>query len=345
MSQDDYSSQKDEKFFNEFKEKMAIDPLSESVRHVERQASKRQVFTIIILVIMAVGAGICWNLYSSYIAMKEPVTEIPLLKADNHTYRARPENPDGMVVPNQDKTIYGRITVEEQPAEDEEIIVQKELPVPMKSTPDVQEAVTDTTKTTATTAAAEDMPKAIYTPSDRPVSESTAIDAAEQKAPADATQYQPLFSLDAAQNAEEKIEAEAKSAAKTETKVEPKVEPKAEVKVETKIQAKPQTKPAPAVISEEITVKAIAPVVSDEGDWRIQLLAAKDKVSAVKAWSNIYKKHNDLLAKYNYEVIEASVKGKTMYRLRIRSFDLKEDAEKVCSALKANKQDCIVVKK
>lgn len=47
-----------DRFFYEFKEKMTVDPLEDSVKHVKKKASKKQTVTISVLVGLAVAAGI-----------------------------------------------------------------------------------------------------------------------------------------------------------------------------------------------------------------------------------------------------------------------------------------------
>ncbi len=52
----------------------------------------------------------------------------PILIADESPYKVRPDNPGGMVIPHQDKLIYGRITPQQQQTP-ERLLPQPEAPV------------------------------------------------------------------------------------------------------------------------------------------------------------------------------------------------------------------------
>ena len=52
----------------------------------------------------------------------------PILMADESPYKMRPDNPGGMVIPHQDKLIYGRITPQQQQMP-ERLLPQPEVPV------------------------------------------------------------------------------------------------------------------------------------------------------------------------------------------------------------------------
>ena len=81
-----------------------------------------------------------------------------------------------------------------------------------------------------------------------------------------------------------------------------------------------------------------------DGVWRIQLLSSGEQKAVNDAWKRIYRKHKSILEGYEHEVTSANVKGKTTYRLRVKAFASRADANKVCNLLKAAKQDCMVVK-
>ena len=114
-----------ESFLNEFKERMAVDPLSDSVRHVKTTASRRQGIVIAVLIVLAICAGICWNLYSSYINNNSKATEIPVLKASSEPIKVRPVAPGGMNITDMDKTVYGRIAEDESAGEGYENVLPR----------------------------------------------------------------------------------------------------------------------------------------------------------------------------------------------------------------------------
>ncbi len=77
------------------------------------------------------------------------------------------------------------------------------------------------------------------------------------------------------------------------------------------------------------------------GKWQIQFLASKNKDAVEKSWNNLVAKHSELKA-YNHEVQADNSGGSAIYKLRAGAFAGKEDAQKVCSSLKAKGTDCIV---
>ena len=77
------------------------------------------------------------------------------------------------------------------------------------------------------------------------------------------------------------------------------------------------------------------------GKWQIQFLASKNKDAVEKSWNNLVAKHPELKA-YNHEVQADNIGGNAIYKLRAGAFAGKEDAQKICSSLKAKGTDCIV---
>jgi len=261
-----------ESFLNEFKERMAVDPLSDSVRHVKTNASRKQGIVIAVLIVLAICAGICWNLYSSYINSNSKATEIPVLKASSEPTKVRPAEPGGMNIRDMDKTVYGRIAEDENAGEGyENVLPRAEKPaVPPHAPAPVAPA---------------------------PV---TSAGSDEPSAPATIAAPAPV--------------------------------------------AKPAPSPAPkAYVPPSVPTSTSA---SSTGNFRVQLVSLKSRDAALKAWADALKKNKALLADYDYEIIEAAIPGKgTYYRLRVKSFATRDDASKLCSALKAGGQDCIIATK
>lgn len=338
MNHNDFNQEEDEKFFTEFKEKMAIDPLSDTVRHIEKQASKRQMLTILILVVMASAAGICWNMYSSYISTKEPATEILALQPDIAPEKVRPENPGGLLIPNQDKTVYNRLSSSDKP-QNEDIVISETL------TPDSYFSSNDTP---AEEAASENV-TVIYEPAKRTQETAQASDNGSGEVVEQIT-YKSLFASpeqksEAAQENNnfaklDQVMAEKENAAALENLVESTIKT-AESK-KTSEAAKTPQKPKELV---KPAVKTEQPKVKSNGDWRVQLLSSGEEKAVVASWERIKKKHSSVLNGYDYEIVSAVVHDKTIYRLRIKSFESSASAAELCNKLKAAKQDCMVIKK
>ena len=271
-----------ESFLNEFKERMAVDPLSDSVRHVKTTASRRQGIVIAVLIVLAVCAGICWNLYSSYINDNSKATEIPVLKANHDPIKVRPAEPGGMNIRDMDKTVYGRIAEDEAAGEGYENVL------PDAEKPAVPPRVA--------------APAPAPAPTPAPATAQAASAAAAPSAPAPAPAAAPSAPV---------------------AKAAPTPAPKAYVPPSTSVSS-----------------------ASSTGDFRVQLVSLKSRDAALKAWADALKKNKALLADYDYEIIEAAIPGKgTYYRLRVKSFATRDDASKLCSALKAGGQDCIIATK
>ena len=99
----------------------------------------------------------------------------------------------------------------------------------------------------------------------------------------------------------------------------------------------------------EKTVEKVAEKVAEKagnvanGKWQVQLVASSNKAAVEKAWSDASSKYGSVLNGLPHEIqtVDLGTKGK-MYCLRAGSFATKDDAQKVCSALKAKgMNDCI----
>jgi len=350
MNHNDFNQEEDEKFFTEFKEKMAIDPLSDTVRHLEKQASKRQMFTILILVIMATGAGICWNMYSSYIATKEPATEVIALTPDATPDKVRPENPGGLLVPNQDKTVYNRLSSSKDTVTEEVVITQTAVPegyFAADSSVSSQSGDTESSASKDVTVIYEPVKRTEDTiPNTKPIIaeqityKSLFTETTPEKATPQAEQPSNFAKLE--QQLAEKENAQALDNLVQKTIKDAEVKTTAAESEKVNVVSKPKELIKPALKAEKEKDKAKAKKTG--GNWRIQLLSLGDEKSVAAARDKIKKKHSAILADYDYEIISANVGGKEIYRLRVKSFETSAAASEVCNRLKAAKQDCIVVK-
>ncbi|MCE8000170.1 MAG: hypothetical protein HEP70_15035 [Rhodobiaceae bacterium] len=104
----------------------------------------------------------------------------------------------------------------------------------------------------------------------------------------------------------------------------------------------PASEPAPAA-APEVAASAPASAVAQTGQYLIQLLSVRSEAAAKTAWANLQTAHGDLLGgeTLNIEAADLGERG-TFYRVRFGAFDGKADANAVCTALKAQGQDCLV---
>ncbi|MCR9212519.1 MAG: SPOR domain-containing protein [Proteobacteria bacterium] len=137
----------------------------------------------------------------------------------------------------------------------------------------------------------------------------------------------------------EKVEQEAKETTKTvesavkEAAPATTTEPKAEEKVAV-VAPKPAPKP-----------KA-KPAATSGTRYRVQLGSFRSSDAAENQWKILNSKFGALLSNVSYRVEDVTVQGKgTFHRLQAGAYDNRTGANKLCDALKAKKQDCLVVSK
>jgi hypothetical protein len=86
---------------------------------------------------LVVVSGISWLIYKW--ATQPSNNVIPLISAEQGPYKVRPENPGGMMVPHQDKLIYGRLTPSQDPQQVERLLpqdnIQYHAPLPQNGQP------------------------------------------------------------------------------------------------------------------------------------------------------------------------------------------------------------------
>ena len=345
-----------DRFFYEFKEKMTVDPLEDSVKHVKKKASKKQTVTISVLVGLAVAAGIGWNVYGVYQGKNASVSEIPLLKADAEPEKVRPADPGGMEIADMDKLVYGRIAASGAESSEgyERILPAEEKPVsPEISAPDSLRASDDkigamieeleeeeTTVTEAKVAAPAKSEATTAKVQVAEVKDTVPPAPAPKPTPAPAPQEtSPAVSEGVVTPAPAPTPAPVvKDVQKTTSVTAVK-----EADGNTVIVKEEEVK----ITAEVPVTKASAPAAAPAVDaFRVQILSGKDKKSVEAAGERLFAKYPEILKGYAYEVVEATVPDKgTFYRLRVKSFATREEAQSICKALKEKGQDCLVSSK
>jgi len=103
------------------------------------------------------------------------------------------------------------------------------------------------------------------------------------------------------------------------------------------------TAPAEPEAPVEVVTATPTPAVAEAGQYLIQLLSVRSEAAAKTAWANLQTAHSNLLGgeTLNIEAADLGERG-TFYRVRFGAFDAKADANAVCTALKAQGQDCLV---
>ncbi|MBM3468343.1 MAG: hypothetical protein FJX71_02785 [Alphaproteobacteria bacterium] len=83
---------------------------SDEDNHDEEEWSDRQTPTpfILAIIILVIASTLLWFIFQW--ASGESSSTPPVISADTSPFKVRPENPGGMMIPHQDKLIYGRLS-------------------------------------------------------------------------------------------------------------------------------------------------------------------------------------------------------------------------------------------
>lgn len=316
-------------FLNEFRQKISdqnIESLDEKKDELKR--SKNIFLGIAGGVTLAGIVG--WMILAPQYRV-ESEKEIPVIRRPQTAIRVQPNEPGGMDIPNQDKTVYNIIEKKDND------VVENLLPPPeMPKLPVITAEENITPSTVDNTVVAE--------------AESVIQKAEEQNIPAEEIVKQAEESLTVqAQPEPSQVIEEAKEEPTIQVAQEPSVQPKhAEVQKPVVTQEEPKVvmhaevkapeiseKPKPAQQSQ---AKAVA------GNWQIQLMSSPNKSAVEKAQIDLGKKYK--ISNLPFE-IEAAVldMNKTFYRLKVGAFKTRPEADKLCNDIKALGGTCIVKKK
>ena len=287
-----------------------------------------------VIALMGFGA-VAWYAYEGGIGMPGPES-IPLIVADAGPIKTKPTVPGGLEVPHQDKLVLNEITPDPNKPQVERLLPPPEVPkppavaapAPAQDDPGAQAVASaepapnptpGATRPETTAAAPVPAAKAEGAPAESPASEPTPPKAPEPLATA---------SGPAAPKA-----AQPPSAAPAETAVSPPAPPK--------VAAAPQsTAKTPPQATSQATQSA-----AGTGGYLIQLASLKDKNLAGPEWVRLQKAFPELLGSKRLVLQSADLGSRGIFhRIRAGYFDSRAGAVALCQALKAKRQDCIVVK-
>ena len=320
MYQDFYN--KNDDYVNQFKQKVAEQKIATIEERRHELARSRNNFLGTLAGIVLAGVVAWFVLAPQY---RQAHKDVPTIHRQQTAVKVKPENPGGMNIPNQDKDIYNLVEKKEV----DNTVVENLLPTPEQpKLPDIVPEVTDVNATNideivdeVVDEGAETEQKADEAMPNKPEDLlNEGKDAAESKAEEVKTEAEKT-----AEKVSEQAEKTAENVKETAKETAKEVEKKAEV-----------TAKAPEKVEE--TVKTVA-----GGKWQVQLVASSNKAAVEKTWSDASAKYSAVLGGLPHEIqnVDLGAKG-TMYRLRAGSFASKEDAQKVCNALKAKgMNDCI----
>lgn len=103
--------------------------------------------------------------------------------------------------------------------------------------------------------------------------------------------------------------------------------------------------PAPAETT-VATTEAPAAASTAAGNWLVQIGAYRSREEAEQGWASAQSKYPGVLGDYGSDIMEVDLGARGVYqRLRFGPFDTREAAVDACETLKAQRQDCLVVKR
>ena len=312
-------------FLNEFRQKISdhnIESIEEKKEELKRSRS------IFIGITSGIGlAGIVGWLVLAPQYKVENQKEIPIIRRPQTAIRIQPNDPGGMDIPNQDKSIYNIIDKKDDNS------VENLLPPPEE--PKLPTIVAQET------AEAESM-----------IEVSEALPEAEkiiQQAETKNITTEEIIKKAETQTAQVTPQPTVKAVEKPETLEDIKVEVKNKIQeVENTVnneKTKPADKPAtPVKIAQTQQKKIEKPVGAVSGNWQIQLMSSPNKAAVEKAQNDLGKKYK--ISHLPFE-IEAAVldMNKTFFRLKVGAFKNRADADKLCNDIKNLGGTCIVKKK
>lgn len=304
-----------------------------------KQRRVRPMALILALVVLAtLFAAVAWfsisndgSLGGRQIAAFEP----PVLKANPEPYKRKPDDPGGMQIPNQDKLVYERILPEPAPQKTEHLLPKPEEPMPRPKPEEppapVQPAAKPEqaqTEPPAASAEAEQdtspLPPPAVTASDNPASEPEKEAMVDKSAP-------PTGAAEEAETVEKVADAAVRIS-----------EDGTPIPIEKPVQLA-AIPPAASVSQPE----ALAATGSSDlkRSFRLQLAAFRDEEQAMISWQRLRKKYPAELAALEPMLERVEIAGKGVFhRLQVGPYADATAAGTACTALKAQKQDCLIVK-
>jgi hypothetical protein len=230
---------------------------------------------------------------------------VRVVRADPSPYKIKPDNPGGLEVENQDKTVYDRVAKSDAPNRVENLLPPAEQP---KTPPKV-----------------EPKPK----PTEPPVTVKSPL---EEKRDELAAMIASLEKKDAPGEKLVIEEGPAMPRPQAQAKPEPASEPKPMV----------PAPPSPPPMNQPAEQAATA---APDAGLQVQLAAAKSEEGAMAEWNRIKTKHPELVGALTPTVIRADLGERgVFFRLRAGILPDKPAADALCAALTADGNACLVVK-
>ena len=283
------------------------------------RASNKVIQVVLALVVVVGFAMVLWFAYQWGLE-RGYREEVPILRADVGAIKIRPEDPGGLVVPNQDKLVLNQA-----PSGAETPTIERLLSAP--ETPQLLPKLDDSTQLAASAAQAPQTPVA-----------------ASGELPAVPAEPAPEAKTAGAKAAGTKTaETTAKTTAALPTPP-PDVAPSAggQAAAGQGAGGTAQGTGSTTTTGGEGTAGSLQLAAVKQGDFVVQLASVTSDDAAKKEWTRLQKAFPDLLGDMNLSPEVATVKGTEYHRVQTGPFPSKATALDLCAQLQAKNQACIV---
>ncbi len=307
----------------------ALDELDDEVR---RPAPKRGSLVLPILVMMIVTTGAATIAWYSYTTGLKEGSEgaAPLLKPDGPT-KVTPASPGGQAIPHREKTAFNMVDGRDSDRTVERLLPPPEIP---RNPPVAAKPATGAAKP-ATVAA-------------KPTTGSSQMRAADSQKPAELAQGDPdtLGSPALSRPATDgPVRLAPRYPDRSQTpKAPPKTVPRASQGRSKWIELPPAVPNEPAVSAKVPAMTKSSPPSAADGSYRIQIGSVSSDAQARRLWKQQSEKNGDLLGALSLNIQQATIKGRTYYRVQGGPLSGRASARGLCNELKKRQMGCIVVR-
>ena len=309
-----FNDPKQEEYLSEFKQKIAQE-MQEDIERRKRDLEHSRNGFIGALAGIILAFLVSWFLLLPRFGFQDN-KEIPVIRRPILPVKIQPNDPGGMEIQNQDKTVYALVEKNEL----KDTVVESLLPEPEQPKLPVLAPNGNTIVQAFDTSMNAELLRAINTSA----TESLNI---PPKLPV--IDVQPLKTNEPLTIKEQKSDKEAPE--KNEKPV------KEEIKKEQVAAIKPveeAKKPAPQQQNTQ-------PVVAPTGSWCVQMMASNNKDALEQAYSKLQKQY-PVISPLPYK-IEDNADG--LYRLKVGTFKTKDEADALCIKIKTAGGNCLVKEK
>ena len=288
----------------------ALDELDDAVR---RPAPKRGSVVLPVLVMMIVTTGAATIAWYSYTTGLKEGSEgaAPLLKPDGPT-KVAPESPGGQTIPHREKTAFNMIDGRNSDRTVERLLPPPEIP---RNPPAAAKPETNSSQMRAADSKEPDkLAQGIGDSLGRP-----ATDRPVKLAPRYPERSQTLPEA-------------------------PKLPPGASKGRSKWIELPPLEDKEPAISAKVPEKTAPQPAGAADGSYRIQIGSVSSDAQARRLWQQQSVKNGDLLGGLNLNIQQATIKGRTYYRVQGGPLSGRASAQSLCNELKKRQMGCIIVR-